>query len=537
MRNYSRLLFFFVSVLGTRGFCGPVEKGEAIYQQRCQVCHQANGAGVKGVFPPVAASDFLVKERVLSIKAVCAGIGEQITVNGEVFHGQMPAQALDDGAVVEVLNFVGASWGNKLPLFTVKEVAEARSLTAFPTFETLLASMEYAPLPVAPAGFALREVARLPDGEFGSRMAVYKGRVWVLTQRGAVLALDATAGALLPVVAPGDFLDLSRDPQVLGMTVGADGRMWITSNQIQKREGTFPLAEAVIWRTPPIGEDGKVGRPEAWFRTTYPHGGGFNHGVSNIALGPDGLLYVSSGSRTDGGEKPSSHVDSPAGEAEITAGLWRLDPAAREPKLEMLVRGIRNPYGFAWDSAGNLFTVANGPDANAPEEMDYIIPGRHYGFPYQFSDWPLLPKPYPHTPDAPAGVEFTMPVRNLGPDGGAGLATFDPHSCPAGMIWCGEDFPEPMRNAFVVTRYGNLLAESKTSLKDSGFDVLAVKLTKAANGAWTAETRTVLAPLGRPIDVKQTAPGTVLILEYTRPTNMRDGLGWMPGRVLELRRK
>jgi glucose/arabinose dehydrogenase len=169
--------------------------------------------------------------------------------------------------------------------------------------------------------------------------------------------------------------------------------------------------------------------------------------------------------------------------------------------------------------------------------MDHIVEGRHYGFPYQFGDWPLEKKPYPHTPEPPAGITFTFPVKNLGPDGGTGLATFDPHSCPAGMIWCGEDFPEPLRNSFLVTRYGNLLDESRTSLVDSGFDVLSMKLTRAGDGSWTSHTTTVLGPMGRPIDVVRTASGTALILEYTRPTNMRDGLGWMPGRIVELRKR
>src|SRR5205823_3886870 len=98
--------------------------------------------------------------------------------------------------------------------------------------------------------------------------------------------------------------------------------------------------------------------------------------------------------------------------------------------------GIRNAYGFAWDGQGNLFTFSNGPDYNAPEEMDFIEQGRHYGFPFQFADWPARPGfPYAHTPAAPVGLEFTYPVVNLGPDGGgsaAGLCTFDPHSSPGG---------------------------------------------------------------------------------------------------------
>ena len=68
---------------------------------------------------------------------------------------------------------------------------------------------------------------------------------------------------------------------------------------------------------------------------------------------------------------------------------------------------MRNPYGFAWDGEGSLFTFSNGPDYSAPEEMDLVQPGRHYGFPYQFADWPVKPQfPYPHTPPPPEGVDL-----------------------------------------------------------------------------------------------------------------------------------
>ena len=210
--------------------------------------------------------------------------------------------------------------------------------------------------------------------------------------------------------------------------------------------------------------------------------------------------------------------------------------------METLAHGLRNPYGFAWDAQGRLFTVSNGPDANAPEEMDFIEPGKHYGFPYQFSDWPVAPgKPYPHTPTPPPGLTFTLPVKNLGPAGGGsakGLSTFDPHSCPAGMIWCGPDFPAPLGGGFLVTRFGNLLGVDRTGLADDcGFDVLSMHLTRAEDGTWSAHTEQVLAPLGRPIDVRQIGPGKVLILEHTRTIDFKNKLSWLSGRVIELRKK
>jgi len=40
--------------------------------------------------------------------------------------------------------------------------------------------------------------------------------------------------------------------------------------------------------------------------------------------------------------------------------------------------------------------------------------------------------------------------------------------------------------------------------------------------------------LAGPIDVLRIGPGRVLILEYTRASSFKDGLGWLPGRILEL---
>ncbi|MCW2573754.1 MAG: cytochrome c class [Frankiales bacterium] len=250
------------------------------------------------------------------------------------------------------------------------------------------------------------------------------------------------------------------------------------------------------------------------------------------------MLYVSSGSRTDGGEAGKNPNFYQGGEVDITSCMWRLDPKAKEPKIEVYARGLRNVFGFAWDGDGHLFSVANGPDANPPEEMDVLLPGHHYGFPYQYSNWPVKPgSPYPHTPPAPAGLEFTMPVSNLGPAGGGspqGLSTFDAHSSPAGMIWCGADFPAPFQNGFFVTRFGNLLGEPAAP-EDVGFDVLWVKPKQRADQTWEATTEEVFAHLGRPIDVIRSAPDAIWILEYTRATNFKDKLGWLPGRVIELK--
>ena len=78
---------------------------------------------------------------------------------------------------------------------------------------------------------------------------------------------------------------------------------------------------------------------------------------------------------------------------------------------------------------------------------------------------------------------------------------------------------------------GNLLATPQ----DAGFDLLRVALrSPRESGRWQAGVSTLLAPLGRPIDVLANGQGKVLILEYTRPTDFKSRVGWLPGRILEL---
>lgn len=533
-RRLGLLRLFSAALAGWSGAFAVAEEGSLgarIYAEKCLLCHQAAGQGAPPIFPPLAGSDWLAAHREGAIKAVCEGLSGPLTVNGQRYENAMPAQVLNDAETAAVLTFIGGSWGNTLAPFTAEEVRAARAKTRFKTFPDLVKAAAFQPLSAAPAGWAVREVAQLP--EFCTRLAGDgRGAVFALAQNGGVYRLDAAAGAVVLIIKAADYLDPQRgDLVALGMTLDAEGRLWIVTNQRLAKGAEFVMSEVVIHRALP-GADGLPGKPQPWFNTSYPYGiGPFNHGVSHLAFGPDGLLYVNSGSRTDGGEPGKDARFSKAGETEITACLWRLDPRAAEPKIEVLARGIRNAYGFAWDGAGRLFSVTNGPDADAPEEMDFIEPGRHYGFPFQFADWPVKAgAPYPHTPAPPAGVEFALPVQNLGPAAGQGLATFDPHSSPAGMLWCGNDFAEPLRGTFLITRFGNLL---KTPA-DVGFDLLSAEMERAPDGRWQARVTTILAPLGRPIDVLRSGPGRVLVLEYTRPTDFKSGLGWMPGRIIEL---
>ncbi|MFV0566895.1 MAG: c-type cytochrome [Flavobacteriaceae bacterium] len=89
-----------------------IERGRNIYNDFCITCHLSNGEGVKGVYPPLANSDYL-KNIKASIKAVKFGISGELIVNGKKYNGTMTPLGLDDDEIADVINYINNSWGNK----------------------------------------------------------------------------------------------------------------------------------------------------------------------------------------------------------------------------------------------------------------------------------------------------------------------------------------------------------------------------------------------------------------------------------------
>lgn len=89
-----------------------MERGSAIYADFCIQCHMADGTGVAGTFPPLAAADYLNENTVSSIKAVKYGLEGEIVVNGETYNNAMPKPGLYDDEVADVMNYILNSWGN-----------------------------------------------------------------------------------------------------------------------------------------------------------------------------------------------------------------------------------------------------------------------------------------------------------------------------------------------------------------------------------------------------------------------------------------
>jgi len=89
-----------------------MEAGKAYFSRICAACHQANGEGIAGSFPPLAKSDFLMADRKRAIGIVLKGFQGDITVNGVKFNSIMPNLSLNDEDAANVLTYIRNSWGN-----------------------------------------------------------------------------------------------------------------------------------------------------------------------------------------------------------------------------------------------------------------------------------------------------------------------------------------------------------------------------------------------------------------------------------------
>jgi len=91
--------------------------GEKVYARVCLSCHQANGAGVPGAFPPLAGSAWVEKRPDALAALVLHGLQGPIEVKGMTYDAVMPPwrDSLDDEQIAHVLTYVRRSWGNTAP--------------------------------------------------------------------------------------------------------------------------------------------------------------------------------------------------------------------------------------------------------------------------------------------------------------------------------------------------------------------------------------------------------------------------------------
>ena len=106
---------------------GAAVDGGTIFAANCAACHQANGQGLPGVFPPLAGSEWVVGDPQVLANILLHGVSGKIEVAGQSFDGMMPAFAqLSDAEIAGVLTHIRSTWGNQAEAISADFVASER---------------------------------------------------------------------------------------------------------------------------------------------------------------------------------------------------------------------------------------------------------------------------------------------------------------------------------------------------------------------------------------------------------------------------
>ncbi len=116
---------------------------EALFAERCAVCHQAQGEGVAGMFPPInqTLGRFLIVPagRNYLADVTVFGLAGTITIGGESYVGQMKvAPPLTDQEAADVLNYAlttfnAASLPAEFVPYAAAEISARRATPKSPT--------------------------------------------------------------------------------------------------------------------------------------------------------------------------------------------------------------------------------------------------------------------------------------------------------------------------------------------------------------------------------------------------------------------
>ena len=98
--------------------------GKKIYDEKCVVCHQADAKGLPGAFPPLANSDYLLKDPKRGIHQTLNGSHEEMVVNGMTYNAPMVPQVDTKEEALAVINYVLNNFGNDGGELTMDDIKD-----------------------------------------------------------------------------------------------------------------------------------------------------------------------------------------------------------------------------------------------------------------------------------------------------------------------------------------------------------------------------------------------------------------------------
>ena len=102
--------------------------GQRTYQNTCIQCHQADGQGIRGVYPPITQNEWVEGDEGRLIRLILHGMEGPIVIDGVTYDQRMqPLGRLTDDQIAAVLTYVRNNFGNDASAVDPDDVSKVRA--------------------------------------------------------------------------------------------------------------------------------------------------------------------------------------------------------------------------------------------------------------------------------------------------------------------------------------------------------------------------------------------------------------------------